>query len=42
MGEKSKIAVRNIRREANEKLKYELKEKIISEDSKNFEKIFKN
>tara|TARA_A100001015_G_scaffold303519_1_gene393295 strand:+ start:98 stop:658 length:561 start_codon:yes stop_codon:yes gene_type:complete len=39
MGEKSKIAVRNIRREANEKLKYELKEKIISEDdSKNFEK----
>ena len=39
MGEKSKIAVRNIRREANEKLKHELKEKIISEDdSKNFEK----
>ena len=39
MGEKSKIAVRNIRREANEKLKDELKEKIISEDdSKNFEK----
>ena len=39
MGEKSKMAVRNIRREANEKLKYELKEKIISEDdSKNFEK----
>ena len=43
MGEKSKIAVRNIRREANEKLKHELKEKIISEDdSKNFEKKFKN
>ena len=30
MGEKSKIAVRNIRREANEELKHELKEKIIT------------
>ena len=39
MGEKSKIAIRNIRREANENLKKELKDKIISEDdSKNFEK----
>ena len=39
MGEKSKIAIRNIRREANEDLKKELKDKIISEDdSKNFEK----
>jgi len=39
MGEKSKIAIRNIRREANEDLKKKLKDKIISEDSnKNFEK----
>ena len=43
MGEKSKIAIRNIRREANEELKRKLKEKIISEDdSKNFEKIVQN
>ena len=39
MGEKSKIAIRNIRREANEDLKKKLKEKEISEDeNKNFEK----
>tara|TARA_B100000609_G_C16999402_1_gene322870 strand:+ start:80 stop:640 length:561 start_codon:yes stop_codon:yes gene_type:complete len=39
MGEKSKIAIRNIRREANEELKKKLKEKLISEDdNKNFEK----
>ena len=39
MGEKRKIAIRNIRREANEELKKKLKEKIISEDlSNNFEK----
>ena len=39
MGEKSKVAIRNIRREANEELKEKLKNKIISEDnSKNFEK----
>ena len=39
MGEKAKIAVRNIRREANEDLKKKLKDKIISEDqSTNFEK----
>ncbi len=39
MGEKSKIAIRNIRREANEELKKKLKEKKISEDNnKNFEK----
>ena len=39
MGEKSKVAVRNIRREANEELKKKLKEKLISEDqNKNFEK----
>ena len=39
MGEKGKIAIRNIRREANEELKKKLKDKIISEDlSNNFEK----
>ena len=40
MGEKSKVAIRNIRREANEELRIKLKEKNISEDeNKNFEKI---
>ena len=39
MCEKSKIAIRNIRREANEDLKKKLKDKSISEDqNKNFEK----
>ena len=39
MGEKSKVSIRNIRREANEDLKRKLKEKSMSEDnSKNFEK----
>ncbi len=39
IGEKGKIAIRNIRREANEDLKKKLKDKIISEDDyKNFEK----
>ena len=39
MGEKGKISIRNIRREANEELKNKLKEKVISEDdNKNFEK----
>tara|TARA_B100001057_G_scaffold456903_1_gene504735 strand:+ start:1661 stop:2221 length:561 start_codon:yes stop_codon:yes gene_type:complete len=39
MGEKGKISVRNIRREANEDLKKKLKDKILSEDdNKNFEK----
>ena len=39
MGEKGKIAIRNIRREANEELKKNLKDKEISEDdSKNLEK----
>ena len=39
MIEKSKVAIRNIRREANEELKKKLKNKIISEDdNKNFEK----
>jgi len=40
MGEKSKISIRNIRREANEELKKKLKDKSISEDqNKNFEKL---
>ena len=39
MGEKCRVAVRNIRREANEELKKKLKEKLISEDeNNNFEK----
>ena len=39
MSEKSKISIRNIRREANEELKKKLKDKEISEDdNKNFEK----
>ena len=39
MGEKGKVAIRNIRREANEEIKKKLKDKIISEDqNKNFEK----
>ena len=39
MGEKGKVSIRNIRREANEELKKKLKDKIISEDaSKTFEK----
>jgi len=43
MGEKSKISVRNIRREANEELKKKLKDKKISEDqNKNFEKNIQN
>ena len=39
MGEKSKVAIRNIRREANVELKKKLKDKVISEDANsNFEK----
>ena len=39
MGEKAKISIRNIRREANEELKKTLKDKILTEDeNKNFEK----
>ena len=39
MGEKSKVSIRNIRREANEDLKKKLKEKKITEDqNKSFEK----
>ena len=40
MGEKGKVAIRNIRREANEDLKKQLKEKNISEDQNT--KIEKN
>ena len=40
MGEKGKISIRNIRREANEDLKKKLKAKTLSEDqNKSFEKI---
>ena len=40
MGEKGKVSIRNVRREANEELKKKLKDKKISEDdNKNFEKI---
>ncbi len=40
MGEKCKVSVRNIRREANDELKKKLKSKDISEDDeKKFEKI---
>ena len=43
LAEKAKISIRNIRREANDKLKHELKEKKISEDdSKNSEKKIQN
>ena len=39
MGEKGKVSIRNIRREANEELKKKLKDKQISEDqNKSFEK----
>ena len=40
LGEKCKVSVRNIRREANDKLKNKLKSKDISQDDeKKFEKI---
>jgi len=43
LAEKAKIAIRNIRREANDNLKKELKDKKIGEDeSKNFEKKIQN
>lgn len=39
MGEKAKVSIRNVRREANEELKKRLKDKNISEDQNtNFEK----
>ena len=43
MGEKCKISIRNIRREANDELKKMLKSKEISEDDeKKYEKIIQN
>ena len=40
MGEKCKVSIRNIRREANDDLKNLLKDKEISEDDeKKFEKV---
>ena len=43
MGEKFKVLIRNIRREANDELKKLLKSKEISEDDeKKFEKIVQN
>ena len=43
MGEKCKVSVRNIRREANDELKKLLKNKQISEDDeKSFEKNIQN
>ena len=43
MGEKCKVSIRNIRREANEELKNLLKSKNIGEDEeKSFEKIVQN
>jgi len=43
MGEKCKISIRNVRREANDELKKLLKSKEISEDDeKKFEKIIQN
>ena len=39
MGEKGKVSIRNVRREANAELKKILKNKVITEDeNKNFEK----
>ena len=43
LAEKAKISIRNIRRDANDNLKRDLKDKKISEDeSKNFEKKIQN
>ena len=43
MGEKYKIGIRNVRRDANDDLKKQLKDKNISEDElKKFEKIIQN
>ena len=44
MGEKGKVSIRNIRREANETLKKKLKEKKIFQKMKikNLKKLFKN
>ena len=43
LAEKAKVSIRNIRREANDKLKQDFKDKKIGEDeSKNFEKKIQN
>ena len=43
MGEKCKVSIRNIRREANDELKKSMKNKEISEDEeKKFEKEVQN
>jgi len=43
LAEKAKISIRNVRREGNDRLKKDLKEKKISEDElKNFEKKIQN
>ena len=43
LAEKAKVSIRNIRRDANDNLKKDLKEKSISEDEfKNFEKQIQN
>ena len=43
LAEKAKISIRNIRREANDNLKKDLKDKVISEDElKNYEKKIQN
>ena len=43
LAEKSKVSIRNIRREANDNLKKDLKDKVISEDElKNYEKKIQN
>ena len=43
LAEKAKISIRNIRREANDSLKKDLKDKKIGEDElKNFEKKIQN
>ena len=43
LAEKAKVSIRNIRREANDKLKKDLKDKKIGEDeSKKFEKKIQN
>ena len=42
LAEKAKVSIRNIRREANDSLKKDLKDKKIGEDElKNFEKKFR-
>ena len=43
LAEKAKVSIRNIRREANDNLKKELKDKKIGEDElKNFQKKIQN